>query len=634
MKNFNVNMAIKTAVYQVLRHPNLAKKDFLINAKDKMLVRDQYIGRYQIPVADCVLTMADLFVNTGEVIGQNEDFLSAKFSVAKAIINILGAKIDNFSDINLLVNEKNKEKLTEIEKICKKLNIKFENNNTFEKSIISAVAPVSDVKKMITPELINADSALYRLDLSKGKLRLGGSIFAEIFNKSDNDTPNLDDENDLIHFFNFLQAGNKKGLISAYHTLGKGGLLVTVAEMQFTARMAINLTLTDKDVLEQLFAEELGAVIQVLPENVAELMALAEEYQVSELLSLIGQTIETPIGGANQDNLTIITPNNTLSEHGENILRFSRAELQQAWSMVNYQFAKEHFNSECMQQEFELIANPNHHGLIAQAHYDLNQKIELPYINARIQAEVDMPKVAIFQNNQNNSQSAMISGFSHVGFEVENLQLDDLINGQVHLRDFNGLVVSEDLGADSILADDNLRMQFVQFFHRPETFSLAVADGCQMMAQLKDLMPNAQHFPCFLANKSARFEERIVNVRIENTKSVLLKGMQGSILPVGVAYGEGLADLTHDEVQNMAQHGHLALRYVDSQGSPTEVYPLNPSGSIAGVTGITSNDGRITLMMTNPESGLRAVQHSYKPNEWQEDGAWLRMFRNAMAFLR
>ncbi len=204
---------IKTAVYQVLRHPNLAKKDFLIHAKDKILVRDQYIGRYQIPVADCVLTMEDLFANTGEIIGQNEDFLSAKFSVAKAIINILGAKIDNFSDIHLLINEENKEKLAEIEEICTKLNITFANNHNIEKSVISATAPVSDVQKIITPELINADSGLYRLDLSKGKFRLGGSIFVEIVNKTDNNNPNLDDNNDLIHFFNFLQAGNKKGLM-------------------------------------------------------------------------------------------------------------------------------------------------------------------------------------------------------------------------------------------------------------------------------------------------------------------------------------------------------------------------------------------------------------------------------------
>ncbi len=629
MKNFNIETTIKTAVYKILRQPNLSKKDLFIHGKDKILVHNQYIGRYQIPVANYILTMTDVFANTGEVISKSENTFitpsSARLSVAKAIINILGAKIENFSDINLIINEENQENLAEIREICKKFNIKFDNNNTFEKSIISATAPVSDVKKIITPELINADSGLYRLNLSKGKLRLGGSIFAEIFNKTDNDNLNLDDDNDLIHFFNFLQAGNKKGLISSYHTIGKGGLFATVAEMQFTARMAINLTLTDKDVLEQLFAEELGAIIQVLPENVTELMALAEEYQVSELLNLIGQTIETPMGGANQDNLTIITPNNTLSEHSENTLKFSRAELQQAW------LAKEHVNSECMQQEFELIANANHHGLIAQAHYDLNQKIELPYIHARKQAEVAMPKVAIFQNN---SQSAMASGFAHVGFSVENLQLNDLSSGRVHLRDFNGLVVSEDLGADTILSDDNLRMQFVQFFHRPETFSLGVADGCQMMAQLKDLMPNSQHFPRFLTNKSARFEQRMVNVRIENTKSVLLKGMQGSILPVAVNYDEGLADLTDDEVQNMAQHGHLALRYVDSQGSPTEVYPLNPSGSIGGVTGVTSNDGRITLMMINPESGLRAIQHSWKPSEWQEDGAWLRLFRNAMAFLR
>lgn len=239
----------------------------------------------------------------------------------------------------------------------------------------------------------------------------------------------------------------------------------------------------------------------------------------------------------------------------------------------------------------------------------------------------------------------MGAGFVRAGFDAIDVHMSDLMSGRINLRDFEGLVAcggfsyGDVLGAgsgwaNSILFHDEMRMQFARFFHRPETFALGVCNGCQMMSQLKDLMVGAESFPRFIANKSARFEARTVNVRVERTKSVLLKGMQDSILPVAIAHGEGYANLDDKSMTDLTYHGQIALRYVDSQGNPTEHYPLNPNGSPQGITGICSNDGRVTLMMPHPERTLRAVNHSWKPDEWTNDGAWMRLFRNARAFLR
>ncbi|WP_296405629.1 phosphoribosylformylglycinamidine synthase [Psychrobacter sp.] len=674
------NIDISEAVHDVLRHPTVASKSFLISIGDRsitgMVTQDQYVGRYQVPVADCAVTSSGLLSDTGEAMSVGErppvalinPAASARLAVAEAITNIAGARIDKISDITLSANwmaacgeDVEDEALFDAvyaigEELCPALGIAIPvgkdslsmraswTDKDGAKSVVSpmslvvtAFAPVQDVNKTLTPELSNTDSALYRLDLSKGKFRLGGSILAQTQSQLGNECPDLACPQDLFHFFNFVQAGNAQGIISAYHDIGDGGLLASVTEMQFTNRLAINLNLTDDNLLGQLFAEELGAVIQVLPEHVEALMTLAEVHGVSDMLSLVGQTIETPLGGAGQDKLTIITP----SHQGDNALVFNRSELQQTWTQVSYQIAKRRDNPDCVQQEFELIADTNHYGLIAQANFDLNQKVEAPYLNSR----PNKPKVAILREQGVNGQLEMAAGFELAGFNAIDVHMSDLLEGHIDLRDFAGLVAcggfsyGDVLGAgsgwaNSILFHDDLRMQFVRFFSRPDTFSLGVCNGCQMMAQLKDLIPGAENFPRFTYNKSARFEARTVNVKIERTKSILFKGMQDSILPIAVAHGEGFATLDDKSIEGMANHGQVAMRYVDSQGKPTETYPLNPNGSIGGVTGICSTDGRVTLMMPHPERNLRAINHSWKPEDWSEDGAWMRMFRNARAFVR
>ena len=645
------------AVKDVLRHPTVASKSFLISIGDRsitgMVVRDQYVGRYQVPVADCAVTASALIPvdgkpMTGEAMSMGErtpvalinPAASARLAVAEAITNIAGANIAKLSDITLSANwmaacgeDKEDQALFDAvyavgEALCPALGIAIPvgkdslsmranwSDEQANKSVVSpmslvitAFAPVQDVTKTLTPELLTSsalgETAFYRLDLSKGQFRLGGSILAQTLSQLGDTCPDLDNPQDLINFFNFIQQANNQGLISAYHDIGDGGLLATIAEMQFTSRQGVKLVLTDDNLLGQLFAEELGAVIQVKTHQVAQLLALAETTGVSELLSLVGQSTD-------EDSLLIQTATQNL--------RFERSELEQEWSKVGYHIAKNRDNPDCVQQAFDLIGDKSHQGLIAQANYDLNQAIEAPYINSRSA----QPKVAILREQGVNGQLEMAAGFKRAGLEAVDVHMSDLLKGRVNLRDFDGLVAcggfsyGDVLGAGagwakSVLFHDELRMQFVRFFTRPETFSLGVCNGCQMMSQLKDLIPGAENFPRFIANKSARFEARTVNVKIERTKSVLLKGMQESILPIAVAHGEGFATLSDTDIAGMSAHGQIVMRYVDSLGTATEHYPLNPNGSPQGVTGICSTDGRVTLMMPHPERNLMAYNHSWKP---------------------
>lgn len=672
------NIDIETSVKDVLRHPTVASKSFLISIGDRsitgMVTQEQYVGRYQVPVADCAVTSTTLDSLTGEAMAMGERSpvalidpkASARLAVAEVITNIAAANIGKLSDITLSANwmaacgsDAEDMALYDAvyaigEELCPALGITIPvgkdslsmqtswTDGKDNKSVISpmslvmtGVAPVADVTKTLTPNLVNADAMLYRLDLSKGQYRLGGSILAQTLSQLGDDCPDVDNPQDLKALFDFIQLANAQGLIASYHDISDGGLIATVAEMQFTERLAINLALSDDKLLGQLFSEEIGAVIQVLPECVADLVDLAQACGISDMLGIIGQTFLTPIGGNDEDFLTINTPKNSYE--------FARSDLQREWTKVSHAIARLRDNPVCADEEFGLIDDIEHYGLIVNANFDFNQAIEAPYINSR----TSKPKVAILREQGVNGHLEMAAGFVKAGFDAIDVHMSDLMRGRVHLRDFEGLVAcggfsyGDVLGAgsgwaNSILFHEKLRDEFTKFFHRPETFSLGVCNGCQMMSQLKELMVGAQHFPRFVANKSARFEARTVNVRVERTKSVLLKGMQESILPIAVAHGEGLVEISDESLNELALSGQIALRYVDSKGKPTNTYPLNPNGSVGGVTGICSNDGRITLMMPHPERTLRAINHSWLPDDIDRagDGAWLRLFRNARAFLR
>ena len=482
--------------------------------------------------------------------------------------------------------------------------------------VITAFAPVNDVRKTLTPELKNTDSVLIRIDLSKGQFRLGGSILAQVYKAIGSVTPDVDSFADFKAFFDLVQDWNNRGLIQAYHDIGDGGLLATVAEMMFASRLGVAL---ENQSTAALFAEEIGAVLQISTSDWATLAAEVAALSLKDAISVVGSVNNT-------DQLTI------------NGLTLPRVDLQHAWAEVSHQIQRLRDNSETADQEFALIADNSHQGIIAQPTFDLNEPVEAPFINLR------RPSMVILREQGVNGQTEMAAAFDKVGFNTTDVHMSDLLAGRVDLNDFEGLVAcggfsyGDVLGAGggwakSVLFNPRLRDQFEKFFNRQETFTLGVCNGCQMMSQLAPLIPGADVWPRFHRNTSEVFEARAVNVRIEKSHSVLLEGMEGSILPIAVAHGEGRVVATADQLAALNAGNQVTLRYVDSHGNPTQHYPLNPNGSPEAITGVTSKDGRATIMMPHPERNFRAIQHSWKPEEWTEDGAWLRMFRNARKFI-
>ncbi|PTV47281.1 phosphoribosylformylglycinamidine synthase [Acinetobacter pittii] len=651
---------LKDAIFRVLKNPTVASKSFLITIGDRsitgMVARDQMVGRWQIPVADAAVTTTSLQGFTGEAMAMGErppvallnPAASARLAVAEAITNIACANIEQISDIKLSANwmaaagQKGEDQaLFEGVKaigmeMCPALGIAIPvgkdslsmrttwNENGEDKAVtspmtgvITAFAPVTDVRKTLTPELKNSeDSVLVRIDLSKGQFRLGGSILAQVYKAIGSITPDVDSFDDFKAFFALIQDWNNRGLIQAYHDIGDGGLLATVAEMMFASRLGVAL---ENQTTAGLFAEEIGAVLQIKATDWDALQAEVAASSLKDAIAVVGRVNNT-------DQLSV------------NGLTLERAELQQAWSEVSHQIQRLRDNVETADQEFALITDKSHQGLIAKPTFDLNEPIEAPFINTR------RPNMAILREQGVNGHIEMAAAFDKVGFNTVDVHMSDLLAGRVSLSDFEGLVTcggfsyGDVMGAGggwakSVLFNAKLRDQFEQFFHREDTFSLGICNGCQMLSQLAPLIPGAEHWPRFHRNMSEVFEARSVNVRVEKSVSVLLNGMEGSILPIAVAHGEGRAVASEADIAGLNAANQVALRYVDSHGNPTQHYPLNPNGSPEAITGVTSKDGRATIMMPHPERTFRAIQHSWSPEEWTEDGAWLRMFRNARKFI-
>ena len=651
---------LKDAIYRVIKNPTVASKSFLITIGDRsitgMVARDQMVGRWQVPVADAAVTTTSLVGYTGEAMAMGErppvallnPAASARLAVAEAITNIACANIEQISDIKLSANwmaaagQKGEDQaLFEGVKaigmeMCPALGIAIPvgkdslsmrttwNDNGEDKAVtspmtgvITAFAPVADVRKTLTPELKNLeDSVLVRIDLSKGQFRLGGSILAQVYKAIGSVTPDVDSFDDFKAFFALVQDWNNRGLIKAYHDIGDGGLLATVAEMMFASRLGVAL---EDQSTASLFAEEIGAVLQIAKADWEALQAEVAASTLKDAISVVG------------------TVNNTdqLSVNG---LVLERADLQVAWTEVSHQIQRLRDNVETADQEFALVTDKAHKGLIAQPTFDLNEQIEAPFINSR------RPSMAILREQGVNGHVEMAAAFDKVGFSTVDVHMSDLLAGRISLDDFEGLVTcggfsyGDVLGAGggwakSVLFNQQLRDQFEKFFNRQETFSLGICNGCQMLSQLAPLIPGADAWPRFHRNKSEVFEARSVNVRVEKSHSVLLEGMEGSILPIAVAHGEGRVVASAESIAALNANNQVIMRYVDSQGNATEQYPLNPNGSPEGISGVTSKDGRATILMPHPERNFRAIQHSWKPEDWDQDGAWLRMFRNARKFI-
>ncbi len=664
------------ATERVLRHPAVASKSFLITIGDRtitgLVARDQFVGPWQVPVADCAVTATSFDVYTGEAMAMGERTplalldapASGRMAIGETITNLAAASIGAISDIKLSANwmaaaghPGEDARLYDTVKavgmeLCPALGITIPvgkdsmsmktrwQDEGVEKSvtapmslIISGFAPVGDVRKTLTPQLRldKGETDLILIDLGRGKNRLGGSILAQTYGKIGQRAPDVDDAEDLKAFFAVIQGLNADGHLLAYHDRSDGGLLASVLEMAFAGHCGLSLRLDDlassrEELNAALFSEELGAVIQVREAATPEVLAQFSAAGLGDCVAVIGQ----PVNG---DAIE-------LGFNGEPVYSAERRLLQRIWSETSYQIQRLRDNAECADQEFDGLLAEDNPGLSAKLSFDVNDDIAAPYIKKGVR-----PQVAILREQGVNGQVEMAAAFDRAGFAAVDVHMSDILAGRVSLEDFKGLVAcggfsyGDVLGAGegwakSILFNARARDGFQAFFERKDSFALGVCNGCQMMSNLHELIPGTEFWPHFVRNRSEQFEARVAMVQVQESQSIFLQGMAGSRLPIAIAHGEGHAEFESEEALLESDlSGCVALRFVDNHGKVTESYPANPNGSPRGITGLTSRDGRVTIMMPHPERVFRAVQNSWRPDEWQEDGGWMRMFRNARVWV-
>ena len=662
------------AVFRVLRHPTVASKGFLITIGDRsvggMVARDQMVGPWQVPVADCAVTTVTYDSNAGEAMAMGERTplalvngpASGRMAIGEALTNISAARIGSIKDVKLSANwmcaagsPGEDEKLYRTVEavgmdLCPKLGITIPvgkdsmsmrtawQSDGQDKSvtsplslIITAFSPVLDVRKTLTPQLRTdcGDTALLLMDVNKGAERLGGSILAQVYSEFGCSIPDVDDSNALLGFFNAMQSSIEDDDILAYHDRSDGGLLATLAEMSFAGHVGITVDInrgihgSKSTAFSALFNEELGAVIQVRADRVS---AMVKRF------SHAGVNI-VELGGLNSADTVDI------NYHGESIFHDSRANLQSAWSETSFQVASLRDNADCVRQEFERLQVADQ-GLSANLTFDPSDDISAPYIATGVK-----PKVAIVREQGVNSHLEMGAAFDRAGFTAVDVHMSDLLAGRAVLSDYTGMVAcggfsyGDVLGAGegwakTVLFNNQLRDQFEGFFQREDTFSLGVCNGCQMLSNLKSLIPGADLWPRFVRNLSEQFEARFSLVRIEQSNSIMLSGMQGSVMPIAVSHGEGRVEFSSpNELAKLNRSNQVTLRFLENNLQVASLYPANPNGSPEGISGVTSADGRVTLMMPHPERVFRTVLNSWHPQDWGEDSGWMRIFRNARQFV-
>ncbi|MBU0836109.1 MAG: phosphoribosylformylglycinamidine synthase, partial [Gammaproteobacteria bacterium] len=499
--------------------------------------------------------------------------------------------------------------------------------------IVSGFAPVTDIRQTLTPQLRLDKGAtdLILIDLGRGQNRMGASILAQVYGQLGRQAPDVDDAEDLQAFFAVVQGLNADSLLLAYHDRSDGGLLTAVLEMAFAGHCGLSLNLdglleSAADVAPMLFNEELGAVIQVRQDDTEIVLAQFSAAGLGDCVAVIGQPV-------NNGHVSI--------KHGENeVFAGERRLLQRQWAETSYQIQRLRDNAECADQEFDALLEEDNLGLSAKLSFDVNEDIAAPYIKRGIR-----PQIAVLREQGVNGQVEMAAAFDRAGFAAVDVHMSDILSGRVSLEEFKGLVAcggfsyGDVLGAGegwakSILFNARARDGFQAFFERKDSFALGVCNGCQMMSNLHELIPGTENWPHFVRNRSEQFEARVAMVQIQDSPSIFLQGMAGSRLPIAIAHGEGHAEFESEEAMLQADlSGTVALRFVDNHGKVTERYPANPNGSPRGITGLSSRDGRVTIMMPHPERVFRAVTNSWRPDEWQEDGGWMRMFRNARVWV-
>ncbi len=660
------------AVQRVLKLPAVASKSFLITIGDRSItgqvVRDQMVGPWQVPVADCAVTTSGFEAYTGEAMAMGERTplalvdapASGRMAIGETLTNLAGTPIAALNDVKLSANwmcaaghPGEDEKLYDTVKavgmeLCPALGITIPvgkdsmsmrtvwQDGDQSKSVtapmslvISGFAPVTDVRSVLTPQLRTdlGETDLILIDLGAGRNRIGLSALAQVYNQVGASVPDLDDAEQFATFFAAIQELNAQGLLLAYHDRSDGGLLATVAEMAFAGHTGVDISLDllasdASEVVSALFAEELGAVIQVRREHT--------ERVLTELSAAGLGDLTQAIGSPNPDNLL------TLSFDDEEIYSASRIELQRCWAETSYRIQAMRDNSECAQQEFDALLDAEDPGLHVDLSFDVNEDVAAPYISTGVR-----PEIAVLREQGVNGQIEMAAAFDRAGFAAVDVHMSDILSGRVELDRFKGLVAcggfsyGDVLGAGegwakSALFNTRARDQFAAFFGRQDSFALGICNGCQMLSNLHELIPGADLWPHFVRNNSEQFEARVAMVEVQKSNSIFLDGMVGSRMPIAVAHGEGRAEFADASHQSALEtSGSVALRYVDNYGQMTERYPANPNGSPAGITGVTTSDGRVTIMMPHPERVFRKVQNSWAPDTWSEDAAWIRMFRNA-----
>ena len=662
-------VVVRDAAYRVLQFPAVADKTFLVTIGDRsvggLCARDPMVGPWQVPIADVAVTLSDFTGFAGEAmaIGERTPLAlidaatSGRMAVAEALTNIAAAGIRDISDVKLSANwmaaaghpGEDAALYDTVRAVALDLCIatglsipvgkdSLSMRTTWQEGsvdkavtapvslIVSAFAPVDDARACLTPwlRLDRGETTLLHLDLAGGRRRLGGSVLAQVYGQLGNEAPDLDTPARLSSFFALVQQLHAQDVLLAYHDVSDGGLFVTLAEMAFASRCGMDIDLPGRadDSLAALFAEELGAVIQIRSRGSEAVTRAAADAGIAA--SVIG----APVAG---NRLRIRCG-------GAIVLDEARADLHLAWSATTHAMQRLRDNPAAADAEYARLADETDPGLAPALTFDPDEDPAAPLV-----ARSSRPRVAILREQGVNGQVEMAAGFTRAGFDAFDVHMTDIAAGRHSLAGFQGVVAcggfsyGDVLGAGegwakSILFNARLRDQFAAFFTRADTFALGVCNGCQMMSNLREIIPGTGHWPHFVRNASEQFEARFVMLEVLRTASLFFDGMEGSRIPVAMAHGEGYAEFG-DAEQLAAAQPLVALRFIDHHGRPTETYPYNPNGSPQGITGLTTGDGRFTILMPHPERVWRTAQMSWHPDHWGERSPWYRMFANARRFL-
>ncbi|MFA7541154.1 MAG: phosphoribosylformylglycinamidine synthase, partial [Lysobacterales bacterium] len=653
---------------RVLSLPTVGDKSFLVTIGDRsvggLCARDQMVGPWQVPVADCAATLVDFDGHAGEAMAMGERTplalidaaASARMAVGEALTNLMAAPVHQLEDIKLSANwmaavDHAGEDAALYEavravgmELCPALGVSIpvgKDSMSMQVQhrigdelhqvvspvslVVSAFARIADARQVLTPYLDPAqvgEGSLWRIDLAAGRRRLGASCLAQAWNRTGGDAPDLDDAGRFGNVFACWREARAQGLIGACHDISDGGVATTLAEIAFASHCGLDIDLPDgAEPLAELFAEELGLVAFVADDNREAFLALLAEHGLTDLASELARPTAEPLIRIRQGDVELA--------------RWHWTGLIAAWSRTSHAMARRRDHPDCADEEQAERCRFDAPGLVPDLHFDPHDDVAAPYINTGVR-----PALAILREQGVNGQIEMAAAFDRAGFRAVDVHMSDLATGRRRLSEFVGLAAcggfsyGDVLGAGrgwavSILENPALREQFQAFFADPDTFALGVCNGCQMFSHLRQIIPGTDTWPVFARNRSEQYEARLSLVQVERSPSLLLAGMAGSRLPVVVAHGEGRADFAGAGADVDPRQADVALRYITGDGDIAQAYPANPNGSPQGIAGLCSGDGRVTILMPHPERVFRSVQMSWAPRDWGEESPWLRLFRNA-----